>query len=115
MSKYLYNIKLRPESREPIVGGMPFATLLTMSTADTVLGGGGNHDSLRKIAHLSVPVGLVLTKSYMANPIVKSTIDDKDDIIQEHIFDKLYRNTTYQTSTSTSNTKKRHSRKIARK
>jgi len=110
-SKYINNIKLREEPREPIVGGVSLP--MFQNLASEVLGGGG---SLNKISHLSVPVGLVVSptipkSSYIVSPQTKLVhISEDDDTIDEHLFNKLYHQTAYQTKNSKKRTTRRKRR-----
>jgi len=110
-SKYINNIRLREEPREPIVGGVSLP--MFQNLASEVLGGGG---SLNKISHLSVPVGLVISTpmpktSYMMPHQTKPVhASENDDTIDEHLFNKLYNQTAYQTKNSKKRTTRRKHR-----
>lgn len=110
-SKYINNIRLREEPREPIVGGVSLPIFENL--ASEVLGGGG---LLSKISHLSVPVGLVvsptISKSAYIMPHQTKIVhaSEEDNTIDEHLFNKLYNQTAYQTTGS----KKRNTRRKRR-
>lgn len=109
-SKYINNIRLREESREPIVGGVSLS--IFQNLANEVLGGGSN-DGLKKISHLSIPVGLVISTpilkpSYIVPNQTKIIHElEEQDTINDNLFNKLYNQTAYQTNIS----KKRNTRR----
>ena len=112
-STYINNIQLREEPREPIVGGVPIQLFQNTAKNGTVgeagtVGGGG--ESIRKIAHLSIPLGLVL--SIPTKFAIYKTHDPEksDSIIDDTLFHKLYNQTAYQTKSkgvSAATTRKR--------
>ena len=120
-SKYLHSIKLRQEpislfeggqneslglfseeTKNPssikVVGGVPLQSFLEISGAGSKYNH-DNHEGLKKIAHLSVPVGLV----YFRHDTYKATYYDKDSdkesdkdsdkelyLIDEKMFNQLF-------------------------
>ena len=117
-SKYLNNIQIKEQSREPIRGGLPLTNFLQLDTR--MKGGDGkNESSIQKICHLSIPIGLVITPiskgDYNPKYITSvSSIDRVEDEIPEplddQLFHKLYQSTIYKTKTSKRNTRKKHRR-----
>ena len=135
-SKYLHSIKLRQEpislfeggqneslglfseetknsSSIKVVGGVPLQSFLEISGA----GSKYNYEGLKKIAHLSVPVGLV----YFRHDTYKATYYDKDSdkesdkdsdkelyLIDEKMFNQLF-------ESSASNIRQKKNRQTRRK
>jgi len=118
-SKYLNNIQIKEQSREPIRGGLSLTNFLQLDAG--IKGGDGkNENSLQKICHLSIPIGLVITPiskgDYKPKYITSiSSIDKIEDEIPEplddQLFHKLYQSTIY----TTTKTKKRNTRKKSRR
>jgi len=115
-SKYLNSIKIREQSREPIVGGIPITNFLQMSEYKF----GGNHNSteyegIHKINHLSIPIGLAVIQSPKYHDTTKlKMIDDSESnisLIDEHLFNKLYNTTIYQTNTKSKSSTRKKQRK----
>jgi hypothetical protein len=80
MLDYLNQIILSDPSIKPqITGGIPINAFST-----TVFGGNGSHEGITKISHLSVPIGLFISKQPRYETIPPKNIIIRDDCDINH-------------------------------
>jgi len=112
-SKFKRVQQTNSDEREPeeiTIGGYSILDTTSQIGLNTRKNGGGNSgptqpDGLTQISHLSIPIGLVLTKKYTKNCYGNDIDNLKCSVIEDSNFDKLY-DMTHIDSSQHNNTKK---------
>jgi hypothetical protein len=100
MNNYLQQIQIRGgnnDLEEYNVGGIPITSIEYLTNTSQSQGGGIINDSISKISHLSIPLGLVLIpQSYNnCNRIHKNP---ESEFLEESLFDNLWKSTVKQST-----------------
>lgn len=99
MHNYLQQIQIRGGNdglEEYNVGGIPITTTIDYFT-DSKQGGGTINESIQKISHLSVPLGLVLLPTYNNN-CDRIHKNHESDFLEESMFDHLWKSIVKQST-----------------